>query len=130
MTAVWIIGILFIVAGYFMGIRRMIKGYRYKEKTEGTMISCENTTGTGKQSLRVSYTYSVDGMDYIGKSEWLNNIFFYPGKKCEIRYDLSAPEKSYLKTLDRTLQSVIGTFFCVVGIGIIILGFILQLVIL
>ncbi len=94
------------------------------------MISCENTTGTGKQSLRVSYTYSVDGMDYIGKSEWLNNIFFYPGKKCEIRYDLSAPEKSYLKTLDRTLQSVIGTFFCVVGIGIIILGFILQLVIL
>ncbi len=35
MTAVWIIGILFIVAGYFMGIRRMIKGYRYKGKQRG-----------------------------------------------------------------------------------------------
>lgn len=34
MIAVWIIGVLFIIAGYFVGIRRIIKAYKYRGKLQ------------------------------------------------------------------------------------------------
>lgn len=42
MIAVWIIGVLFIIAGYFVGTRRIIKAYKYRGKTTGVMLDCEN----------------------------------------------------------------------------------------
>lgn len=129
MIAVWIIGVLFIIAGYFVGIRRIIKAYKYRGKTTGVMLDCENSTGTGKQSVRVRYKYTVNGVEFIGKSEWLNNGIFYPGKIYEVKYHSEKPEKSYLKTIDRVIQGIIGIVFFLLGIGIIMLGFVLTTVI-
>ena len=93
------------------------------------MLDCENSTGTGKQSVRVRYKYTVNGVEFIGKSEWLNNGVFYPGKIYEVKYHSEKPEKSYLKTIDRVIQGIIGIVFLFLGIGIIMLGFVLTTII-
>lgn len=99
-----ILGGIFIIVGYIMGVRKFIKAYQYRGKAEGVIPDYENSTGTGKQ----------------------NNGFFYPGKKCEVRYHTGNPEKSYLKTSDRLLQSVIATVFFLLGGVIMIFGIILP----
>ena len=125
MIAIWIVGILFIIIGYVIGVRKIIKMYKYKGEAVGIILDYESSTGTGNQFVRARYKYDVDGTEFIKKSEWLNNGRFCPGKECEIRYDLANPEKSYLKTFDRVLQSVIGIVFGVLGVGIIIWGIVL-----
>ena len=44
--------------------------------------------------MRVRYKYTVNGVEFIGKSEWLNNGVFYPGKIYEVKYHWEKPEKS------------------------------------
>ena len=53
-----ILGGIFIIVGYIMGVRKFIKAYQYRGKAEGVIPDYENSTGTGKQ----------------------NHGFFYPGK--------------------------------------------------
>ena len=121
-----ILGGIFIIVGYIMGVRKFIKAYQYRGKAEGVILDYENSTGTGKQSIRVRYQYVVSVVEYVAKSEWLNNGSFYPEKKCEVRYNTGKPEKSYLKTSDRLLQSVIATVFFLLGGVIMIFGIILP----
>lgn len=129
MIAIWIIGVGFTVVGFIIGVRRIIKVYKYCGEVEGLVIDYESITGTEEQSIRIRYKYYVNGVEYIGKSEYLNNAFFYLGKKCKIRYDINNPRKSYLKTFDRVIQNIIGVGFFIIGIGIIMLGFIILSVI-
>lgn len=126
MIVFWILGGIFIIVGFIMGVRKFIKTYQYRGKAEGVILDYESSTGTGKQSIRVRYQYVISGVKYVAKSEWLNNGSFYPGKKCEVRYNTGKPEKSYLKMFDRVLQSVIATIFFLLGGVIIILGIILS----
>ena len=126
MIVFWILGGIFIIVGFIMGVGKFIKTYQYRGKAEGVILDYESSTGTGKQSIRVRYQNVVSGVEYVAKSEWLNNGSFYPEKKCEVRYNTGKPEKSYLKTFDRVLQSVIATIFFLLGGVIIILGIILS----
>lgn len=89
-----ILGGIFIIVGYIMGVRKFIKAYQYRGKAEGVILDYENSTGTGK--------------------------------KCEVRHHTGNPEKSYLKTSDRLLQSVIATVFFLLGGVIMIFGIILP----
>ena len=87
MIVFWILGGIFIIVGFIMGVRKFIKTYQYRGKAEGVILDYESSTGTGKQSIRVRYQYVISGVKYVAKSEWLNNGSFYPGKKCEVRYN-------------------------------------------
>ena len=87
MIAIWIVGILFIIIGYVIGVRKIIKMYKYKGEAVGIILDYESSTGTGNQFVRARYKYDVDGTEFIKKSEWLNNGRFCPGKECEIRYE-------------------------------------------
>lgn len=87
MIVFWILGGIFIIVGFIMGGRKFIKTYQYRGKAEGVILDYESSTGTGKQSIRVRYQYVISGVKYVAKSEWLNNGSFYPGKKCEVRYN-------------------------------------------
>ena len=60
-----ILGGIFIIVGYIMGVRKFIKAYQYRGKAEGVILDYENSTGTGKQSIRVRYQYKVSGVEYI-----------------------------------------------------------------
>ena len=44
--------------------------------------------------MRVRYKYTVNGVEFIGKSEWLDNGVFYLGKIYEVKYHSEKPEKS------------------------------------
>ena len=76
MIAVWIIGVLFIIAGYFVGDKTDYKHTNIVEKLRELCWIVRNSTGTGKQSVRVRYKNTVNGVEFIGKSEWLNNGVF------------------------------------------------------
>ena len=56
-----------------MGVRKFIKAYQYRGKAEGVILDYENSTGTGKQSIRVRYQYKVSGVEYIA------TVFFLLG---------------------------------------------------
>ena len=43
-----ILGGIFIIVGYIMGVRKFIKAYQYRGKAEGVIPDYENSTGTGK----------------------------------------------------------------------------------
>lgn len=68
-----ILGGIFIIVGYIMGVRKFIKAYQYCGKAEGVILDYENSTGTGKQSIRVRYQYKVSGVEYIA------TVFFLLG---------------------------------------------------
>ncbi len=124
MIAVWIVAAAFIISGGLYGFPKLIKLLTCKGRVQGTISGASFAPGTGDQPMRAMYVYTVDGVEYKKKTPYTNFAHF--SKDCEVRYDKKNPKRSYIRQSGMVINAVLGTAFVIVGIGVIIVGFILK----
>ena len=126
MIAIWIVGGLFLIVELIYYIPKYMKIIKCKEQTTGTIINSTKATGTGNQPIKANYEYSVDNVKYSKSTNWTNFGIFINGKECEVMYDKNNPNNSYIKRSGQIINCIIGTFFAIVGIGILCIGVVLN----
>lgn len=129
MIAIWIVGGLFFIIGFLYSIPKYMRIIKCKEQAIGTIINTTKANGTGHQPIKANYEYSVDNVKYSKSTTWTNYGIFINGKECEVMYDKKNPNNSYIKKSGQIINCIIGTFFAIVGIGILCIGFILNSII-
>ena len=126
MTAVWIIGFSFLIVGLVFCVPRYIRFIKCRGRTRGIMTRVQPGTGTGSQPARATYEYVVDGTRYVKSTGWTGNGIFRLGRECDVCYNVSKPEQSYLRMTGQIINCVIGTIFALAGLGVLCLGLLLM----
>lgn len=126
MTAVWIIGFSFLIVGLVFCVPRYIRFIKCRGRTREIMTRVQPGTGTGSQPARATYEYVVDGTRYVKSTGWTSNGIFRLGRECDVCYNVSKPEQSYLRTTGQIINCVIGTIFALAGLGVLCLGLLLM----
>ncbi len=126
MTAVWIIGFSFLIVGLVFCVPRYIRLVKCRGRTRGIMTRVQPGTGTGSQPARATYEYVVDGTRYVKSTGWTSNGIFRLGRECDVCYNVSKPEQSYLRMTGQIINCVIGTIFALAGLGVLCLGLLLM----
>ncbi len=124
MIAVWIVAAAFIIAGGLYGFPKLIKLLTCKGRVQGMISGTSFAPGTGDQPIRAMYVYTVDGVEYKKKTPYTNFAHF--SRDCEVRYNKKNPKSSYIRQSGMVINAVLGIAFVIVGIGVIIIGFILK----
>ncbi len=124
MIAVWIVAAACIIAGGLYGFPKLIKLLTCKECVQGMISGTSFAPGTGDQPMRAMYVYTVDGVEYRRKTPYTNFAHF--SRDCEVRYNKKNPKRSYIRQSGMVMNAVLGTAFVIVGIGVMIVGFILK----
>lgn len=126
MIAVWIIGFSFLIVGLVFCVPRYIRFIKCRGRTREIMTRVQPGTGTGSQPARATYEYVVDGTRYVKSTGWTSNGIFRLGRECDVCYNVSKPEQSYLRTTGQIINCVIGTIFALAGLGVLCLGLLLM----
>ena len=126
MIAVWIVGFTFLIVGLLFCVPRYIRFIRCKGRTKGIMTQVQRSVGTGNQPTRATYEYIVDGVRYVKSTGWTGNGIFQLGGECDVCYNESKPEQSYLKRTGQIINCVIGTIFALAGLGVLGCGLLLM----
>ena len=118
MIIFWIIGSLFLLVGLIVCVPTFMKFSKCKGHTTGKIIGIENSSN----NARAIYEYRIGGNSYTNKTNWTSNCIFTVGGDCHVLYCEKDPNCSYIKMSGQYIRCIVGTFFAILGIVILILG--------
>lgn len=110
MVVFWIIGGLFFAIGLIVSIPTLLK-----------ILKCISIDSTDKNA-RAIYEYAVAGKKYTGKTNRTSNGIFRMGGECHVLYEKRNPGYSYIKLSGQYIRCVIGVFFAILGLAVLLLG--------
>lgn len=127
MIAIWIVGCSAIVIGVIVGIVPVIKLLTYKGETRGQITKLDRSSCEPEHSsVRVYYKFTIGGVEYQGRTGWIDSGVFSLGRECDVRYQLRNPSKSYMRNIGTTIKCFVGLLGFLVGTGTIAIGLYLS----
>ena len=124
----FVLGVLFAGVGVFLWWRDKKLRQECIGQTPGVVCNVGRTTsykkGRRKDSYRITYAYSVEGIEYTRQSNTTTSIpAFSKEQKVSVFYDPSRPQRSYVLEEGRTIAAmlvpfILGVLLMTVGLAV------------